>query len=75
MPLFGYVTWERFSDAIERAKTTAPNTGVDASDHFASVGDSSGLHLLLRTRMHAQQRAIPLPSDRRAGARRSARTG
>lgn len=33
-PLMGYGRWERFADAIDRAKIAARNTGMDVTSHF-----------------------------------------
>lgn len=33
-PLMGYGRWERFADAIERAKIAARNSGMDVTSHF-----------------------------------------
>jgi DNA-damage-inducible protein D len=37
-PLLGYSQWRRFSEAIERAKTSCETSGSNVSDHFADVG-------------------------------------
>lgn len=34
MPLLGYERWERFNDAIDRAKVACTNTGETVDDHF-----------------------------------------
>ncbi len=34
MPLLGYDRWERFADAIDRAKAACENTGEVVDDHF-----------------------------------------
>ncbi len=38
MPLFGYSKWERFSNAIEYAKTSCIKSGYNINDHFPKVG-------------------------------------
>ena len=38
MPLLEYNKWERFSNAIEYAKTSCIKSGYNVSDHFPEVG-------------------------------------
>ena len=38
MPLLGYSKWERFSNAIEYAKTSCIKSGYNINDHFPGVG-------------------------------------
>lgn len=38
MPLLGYDKWERFAEAIERAKIAAHNAGYQVTDHFPGAG-------------------------------------
>lgn len=38
MPLLGYSKWERFSNAIEYAKTSCLKSGYNTNDHFPGVG-------------------------------------
>lgn len=38
MPLLGYRKWERFSNAINNAKTACLKSGFDINDHFPEVG-------------------------------------
>ena len=38
MPLLEYSKWERFSNAIEYAKTSCVKSGHDIKDHFPNVG-------------------------------------
>lgn len=38
MPLLGYEKWERFVDAIDRAKISAHNAGYQVTDHFPGAG-------------------------------------
>jgi len=38
MGLLGYKKWERFVDAIDRAKIGCQNTGVSVENHFADAG-------------------------------------
>ena len=38
MPLLGYSKWERFTNAINNAKTSCVKTGYDINDHFPEVG-------------------------------------
>lgn len=38
MPLLGYEKWERFNDAIERAKIAAFNSGYDVAQNFPTAG-------------------------------------
>jgi len=42
MPLLGYEKWERFGDAIERAKMTCANSGADVAANFPTSGKVSG---------------------------------
>lgn len=42
MPLLGYEKWERFADAIDRAKIAAYNSGYDVSQNFPTAGKVSG---------------------------------
>lgn len=48
MPILGYERWERFADAIGRAKVSAHNSGYVVSDHFPGaakmVETGSGAH-------------------------------
>ncbi|ORL01791.1 hypothetical protein A6F55_19050 [Prescottella equi] len=41
MPLLGYDRWERFSDAIDRARSTATNQGFDVADLFRAAAKKS----------------------------------
>lgn len=41
MPMLGYERWERFADAIDRARIAAQNSG-QAGDHFAAVRSDGG---------------------------------
>ena len=41
-PLLGYEKWERFADAIGRAKVAAHNSGYDVAQNFPSAGKVSG---------------------------------
>ena len=36
-PVLGYAKWERFKDALARAKDSCLNAGEPISDHFADV--------------------------------------
>ena len=36
--ILGYSKWERFKDAMERAKDSCANAGESVADHFADVG-------------------------------------
>ena len=38
MPLLGYSKWERFTNAINNAKTSCVKSGYDINDHFPEVG-------------------------------------
>ena len=38
MPILEYSKWERFSNAIENAKTSCIKSGYDVNDHFPGVG-------------------------------------
>ena len=38
MELLGYKKWERFVDAIDRAKIGCQNTGIPVQNHFADAG-------------------------------------
>lgn len=38
MPLLGYEKWERFADAIKRAKVAAQNAGYDPAEQFPGAG-------------------------------------
>ncbi len=38
MPLLGYSKWERFSNAIEYAKTSCIKSGYNINDHFPEAG-------------------------------------
>jgi len=38
MPLLGYEKWERFADAIARAKVAAHNSGHDVAQNFPAAG-------------------------------------
>lgn len=49
MPLLGYEKWERFADAIDRAKIAAHNSGYNVAQNFPGAGKVSG------TRGPAQQ--------------------
>lgn len=40
MPLLGYEKWERFADAISRAKLAARNAGYDAAQNFSRLRES-----------------------------------
>jgi DNA-damage-inducible protein D len=42
MPLLGYEKWERFADAIARAKVAAHNSGHDVAQNFPAAGKVSG---------------------------------
>src|SRR5271167_3378122 len=42
MPLLGYERWERFADAIDRAKDTAHNSGHDVAQNFPNAAKVSG---------------------------------
>lgn len=42
MPLLGYERWERFADAIDRAKIAAHNSGVNAAQNFPGAAKVSG---------------------------------
>lgn len=42
MPLLGYGKWERFADAISRAKIAAHNSGYDVAQNFPTAGRVSG---------------------------------
>lgn len=42
MPLLGYEKWERFADAISRAKLAARNAGYDAAQNFPASRKVSG---------------------------------
>lgn len=42
MPLLGYEKWERFADAIARAKVAAHNSGHDVAQNFPGAGKVSG---------------------------------
>ncbi|MDE6515537.1 MAG: DNA damage-inducible protein D [Bacteroidales bacterium] len=37
-PILGYAKWERFKDALERAKESCINAGEVVADHFPDVG-------------------------------------
>lgn len=39
-PLLGYDTWQRFRDAIERARIACVNSGQDARQHFSSAANN-----------------------------------
>lgn len=41
-PMLGYERWERFADAINRAKIAAHNSGYDASQNFPGAAKVSG---------------------------------
>ena len=38
MPVLGYSKWERFSNAIEYAKTSCVKSGYNINDHFPEIG-------------------------------------
>ena len=38
MPLLGYSKWERFTNAINNAKTSCVKSSYDINDHFPEVG-------------------------------------
>lgn len=40
MPMLGYATWDRFEDAVDRAKTAAENIGA-GQQHFLAAEKSS----------------------------------
>ena len=40
MPLLGYAKWERFVDAIDRAKSAAVNVGTDAEQAFSRLRET-----------------------------------
>lgn len=42
MPLLGYEKWERFADAIDRAKIAAHNSGESVVQNFPAAGKVSG---------------------------------
>ncbi len=42
MPLYGYEKWQKFEDAIERAKLTAANSGVDVASAFRQISQLTG---------------------------------
>jgi DNA-damage-inducible protein D len=42
MPLLGYDKWERFEDAVERARATVANTGGDPDSHASRHREASG---------------------------------
>jgi DNA-damage-inducible protein D len=42
MPLLGYERWERFADAIDRAKVSAHNSGYDVAQNFPAAAKVSG---------------------------------
>lgn len=37
-PILGYAKWDRFKDALQRAKESCENAGEPVADHFADVG-------------------------------------
>ena len=41
MPVLNYKKWERFSNAIEKAKVACDNSGYDVNEHFPEVGKLS----------------------------------
>lgn len=41
-PLLGYERWERFADAIARAKVSAHNSGIDVAQNFPAAAKVSG---------------------------------
>lgn len=42
MPLLGYAKWERFADAIDRARTSIAATGMDPDLHVSRLREASG---------------------------------
>lgn len=38
MPMLGYEKWDRFEDAVDRAKAAAAISGQDVADHFPGAG-------------------------------------
>jgi len=42
MPLLGYAKWEKFHEAIKRAKLTCISTGQSVPDHFPGAGKMVG---------------------------------
>lgn len=42
MPLLGYERWERFADAIDRAKVAAHNSGYNVAQNFPGAAKVSG---------------------------------
>lgn len=42
MPLLGYERWERFADAIDRAKIAAHNSGINVAQNFPGAAKVSG---------------------------------
>lgn len=70
MPLLGYEKWERFADAIGRAKVAAHNSGHDVAQNFPAAGKVSGSRGPAQADYHLSRYAcylIALNGDPRKG--------
>ena len=70
MPLLGYEKWERFADAIGRAKVAAHNSGHDVAQNFPAAGKVSGSRGPVQADYHLSRYAcylIALNGDPRKG--------
>lgn len=60
LPLMGYGRWERFADAIDRAKIAATNSGMDVSSNFRGAAKVSGSRGPMQEDVHLTREAAYL---------------